>query len=215
MRNKKIFLFIFLLFFLLTFNLTCYATTLDEIEAGVYSKYFIIKNPVDDTYYLFATGGEIAFEKWDNGNFRLPCDNGYLRAYKYNGFQWDLLTSSDIYNNNAIPYVHWAYFNGDKKYWHLDFDFYDKTSISFEDTIKYSNYNLTDNTNNCFFQQNPLKEYLRTTTVAVGLQGVKLEEVMKQILAIVGLILAVLVSFLGLRKGLKLLFKLLHRCLIF
>ena len=203
MKNKKILIvFAFLFLFVLCIGGQCSAAELNHENVKYIlpndittNNYFICKNT--DGFYVLNVGQTDSLFKQSKDFFSSNPNGFFYKCFKDNSF-----TSSvnfDVYVSNLK--------NADNGI--VDFSTIRKNTFNeygvWKQDLIYSTTDVIAYDGSIFFQGAPLG------VVAQKVQGLKLEEVMKEIVLILPLIIVTLVSLVGLRKALKTLSMLLHR----
>lgn len=195
MKNKKV-LVVFLLITLFTFlcSSSCFANVIykyneNDIEFADLPLKFDV-----ETHYAIFDGGKygyslVYYEGSDFGKFVM--DNGVLKSYKKDG--------SHIVDGS----VKLCDYDSSSKNWKASKDWGDCTGgiVGFI----YSNVDVFNTDGTVFFHTTP------QGIVARQVEEVEMSQVQAEILGILPLILALVVSFLGLRKALKMLATFLRR----
>lgn len=213
MKYKKLTLVFLVLLILLLFSVNCFATSyspyIEDLLDENYKYYVIVQNPDTEKYYLAVS--KVQTTVWGEKEIILEDLRGNnTRFYEYSGVSWQYINGS----NNIYDYVdgfNWYYKSGvfSSNPQGLQIGFYTDGSNK---AIKYSNYDIkVAGEETVFFQQTPLRGYLKVATLAKVTEEKELEKVLVQIVKILGMILVLVVSFLGLRKCLKTLSMLLRQ----
>lgn len=215
MKYKKLTLVFLVIIILFLFSVNCFASSyspyIEDLVTEEYPYYFIVQNPETKKYYLILS--KVQSTEWGEreiifGDLRA----NKIKIYEYSDVSWQYIDSSyyaSIYN--YLEGFNWYFKNGSfaTNPEGLMITFYSDGSNK---AIKYSNYDIKKyGEDTVFFQQTPLMGYLKVRTVATVTEEKELEKVLVQVLAILGMILVVVVSFLGLRKCLRILLMLLRQ----
>ena len=193
MKNKKIVLG--LLIFLAVLILNC---------SSVFA--YTFKSQVDESNYTVPDLDTLAPEYYS------LIENGYIiRQESDTVWAIVILSSADSYFYgsssviNCKPAGHMLYMDITQSNSWSDAS-YIKTDGSFRNVKYYGADIYTDINKTNFFFQKP-----EETELVQMMKQVEMKEVMKEIVGILPLILAVMVLYLGLRKGLQVLSKVLHK----
>lgn len=195
--KQKYFKFIIISLFFILFlfsSKVLAATVVTDPPIDDTNKYYVVWC-VDDVYYCVVTSYKVDYQDYNNNeNFWIDSSSPKL-FYKYNGSSWEKTTvPNSYYGSNYIV-----------------FQYRQNYGLSFASTICASNYDIvfTNNKNAVFFQHAPLP--IVKGEVAQVMDKVEMQVTLQEIIQIIPLILVVVVSLVGLRKGLSLLLTILHR----
>lgn len=214
MKKKIIIVSLLIMIFLINIcsvsNAADASPLIEDILDSSYKYYVVLKSP-DGEYFCITS--KVSTDVWGTDSFVLDgFTNNNTRFYKWNGVSW--IRFEPTYPEgqgkiiNEMPGVKWFQYMSDKR--KLDVTWGNGTTSN----LLYSNFDMhwfDREGEPLFFQQLPLQGSLRTRTIPVALETVKLEGVMTEIVKILGTILVVVVSFLGLHKALRMLSRLLHQ----
>lgn len=211
-----IILFLFLVVFS-AISTTCFASTGFTLETNnsvsINSYNYVLDNMEGYTFYLYNKKEDTLYAciharsgHWNcGGSFSFSVSEGE------NGI-FHIKTSCNHYDD----YANYAEFKYDKetKTWVESNAYGGAQYLSYDSSIFTFVYSPMDINNG--FDMEKSSFFCRTPPTHLGLvvEEAKPETILSEILWIIPLILVVVVSFLGLRKALKLLLRLLHRCLI-
>lgn len=192
MKNKKILIIaLFLILFCLLGYSKCFASSIPENmkEFGDDNPYFIVFKDKDDRVYLVSSWGQATVTVDDDAWF----DNtvGSVRIYEYIDNKW-------VLKLDRVELTSYSYFKTGAYCRSL---LVSKYGRSIE--VVGSNYDIfrSDDKSQIFFPKTPLENGI----VAQAVEKVEMSQVQAEILGILPMILVVLVSLVGLRKGLKML----------
>lgn len=197
MKNKKILIIalFLILFCLLGYSKSFASSTLPPTNVDDYEYYFIFK--ITET-------NDIILVKCDSTNFVVghgrtveDCTVFYVRDINcnYYVFNSDSWVSCDISNYADKDYRSFS-FSPSSKFSMIESNF----------TISYDDY-WKEKTGGDFFQPAPLTQGI----VAQQVEQIRMTQILQEIITLLPLILVVMVSLVGLRKGLKMLETFLHQ----
>lgn len=186
LKNKKLFAVLLITLILLVFSVSsCFADT-TPIPPPNEHEYYVVWY-VDDIYYAIVSQNKCTYQDYgDNENFWLDGDKKF---YIYNGSSWE---------NGSIPN---SYYGSS----YVVFQYRQNYGLTFASTIYASNYDIvfTADRGKVFFHKAPVG------VLAQKLEGVEMSQVMKELVGLVPLVIGLLVSVIGLRKALQILFQVL------
>ena len=190
-KNNKIIFFVFFLFVFFSITGVCFATTTSEIDTVLTETLPNIDGIVGDNdnwfVYFDTNRGSYNIVISPGSIIYYPDDGYYSFKFIDVGFKYELIDGAWSYvKEYPIGFVTWSF---------------DITSY-----ICASNFDIYDTSNNLVFQKAPT---LSTLTGIFSTQMVK--GATKEIIIILPLIIVVVVSLVGLRKGYSLLSALLHK----
>lgn len=205
LKNKKILIILLLSIILLGISTSCFA--IDNInnsysESDLYNCFVVADKYMKDNniiYYDYFVGYE--------GNI----ENGTVNVLFI--INSDYVCYAEPGSNGRIcsNHTYLIQFSGTRNFEISNLvltDYSATTKWNLSKDLKYSSFPIYYNDGSLFFPLTPLKR------MAPIVAQVEMGEIMKEIIKILPLILVVVVSLVGLRKALKMLSTLLHRCLI-
>lgn len=201
-RILSFFLVVLILFSLFS-NSTVKATT-DEEYSIIYEKiehYFDIKYN-EYHYFTYWLRGNFYYCYIENIDLSTPI---YIVKDEDNNLHvYDVNTQEELsYLIKAVEFLKISYTDYSDSVKILPTDFITFNYSSYNDPV-HSNFTMYNSDNTIFFQQTP-------SVVRPVVERVALKEVIKEVLGILPLIIALLVCFLGFRKGLQVLSNVLHK----
>lgn len=194
-KNKRFFIILLLTFILLLFSVSsCFAVYLPSSMENFNDSngYYIVFKDIEGNYFLVTTKTQLNYQ--DYGDYCVFWNaGGSVNIYEWQNDNWIFRTGT---SNTSVSYLVAQRNNSC-----LRVDDYG-SSIS----LVASSYDIsfTQNLSNVFFQKTPLG------IVARQVEKVQTSQVMKEIVGLLPLVIGLLVSVIGLKKGLQILFQILR-----
>ena len=196
---KFIFISIVFILFLLIFNSSVFAS--DTITVNVNNEEYILTKPTNSNYIL----------TYNNGTFYLDVFSTTI------GEDFHFTLESYTSTNHCFifdgTFYHYQY-NMSSNSWDFVRTYGDDNNrVNLGGTFITASHDIITSSGESFFQLPP-PTIMKVAIIPKKVEGIQMTEVLREVIQIIPLIIAILGSFLGLRKALQILFSLLRRCLI-
>ena len=190
MKNKKILIIaLFLILFCLLGYSKCFASSIPENmeEFGDHNPYLVVFKDKDEKVFLVSF---LEQATTDDGSW-FSNTGEHIRVYEYVNSKW-------VLKIDDVTEMTYSYFKTGPYCRYLLISQYG-SSIE----VVGSNYDIlrSDDNTQIFFPKTPLENGI----VAQAVEKVEMSQVLVEVIALLPMILVVLVSLVGLRKGLKML----------